>query len=98
MKSMAPALALLLASGIASAQMAAPKYPPDRTAEAGRKIERSNPYSEEQARSLLMREGYGDVSSLVKNESGIWEGTARKDGETVNVAVDYQGKVLRKNK
>ena len=37
----------------------------------------------------------GDIiTSIEESESGIWRGTAMKDGQTVSVALDYKGNVV----
>jgi putative membrane protein len=33
------------------------------------------------------------VGKLVKDENGIWQGTAMKDGKSVMVALDHKGDV-----
>ena len=50
-------------------------------------------FTEEQARTHLLRLGYADVSVLTKDENGVWHGTATKDGKQLNVAVDVKGAV-----
>jgi putative membrane protein len=50
-------------------------------------------FTEEQARTHLVRLGYADVSVLTKNENGVWHGTATKNGKQLNVAVDVKGAV-----
>lgn len=52
-----------------------------------------NPFTMENAREHLLRQGYTGVSELVKDESGRWVGTATKDGKNVPVAVDVKGSV-----
>ena len=51
-------------------------------------------FTEEQARTHLLRLGYADVSVLTKDENGVWHGTATKDGKQLNVAVDVKGAVV----
>lgn len=75
----------------ASAQVSAPQ-PSD--GKAGQPPEPgANSFSEGQARQLLTTQGYSDVSPLVNDRQGIWRGTARKDGASVHVSVDYKGHV-----
>lgn len=52
-----------------------------------------NSFTEAQARGRIEKAGYSDVSKLAKNENGVWQGTAMKDGGRVNVALDYKGNV-----
>ncbi len=52
-----------------------------------------NPFTMENAREHLLRQGYTGVSELVKDESGRWVGTSTKDGKNVPVAVDVKGRV-----
>lgn len=52
-----------------------------------------NSFTEEQARGHLENGGYTEPSAMTQDASGMWVGTAKKDGQTVNVAVDYQGTV-----
>ncbi len=42
---------------------------------------------EKQARDHLLGQGYTNISSLNKDESGKWVGTAQKDGKTNFVAI-----------
>jgi hypothetical protein len=52
-----------------------------------------NSFTESQARRRLRKHGYANVSGLKLNASGIWQGTATKDGKSINVSVDYQGNI-----
>lgn len=52
-----------------------------------------NSFTEAQARGRIAKAGYADVSKLAKNDNGLWQGTAMKDGAKVNVALDYKGNV-----
>ncbi len=53
-----------------------------------------NSFTEAQARDRIEKAGYTDVSKLTKNSNGIWQGTAMKDGKTVNLGLDYKGNVI----
>ncbi|MCV0371062.1 MULTISPECIES: hypothetical protein [Filomicrobium] len=55
--------------------------------------ERGNLFTEKQARTHLAQQGYTNISELMKDESGIWRGTAMKDGNTIMVGVDIRGNV-----
>ena len=48
-------------------------------------------FTEAQARTHLRHLGYADISGLTRDENGVWHGTATKDGEQRNVAVDIRG-------
>jgi len=54
----------------------------------------ANSFTEEQARERLANMGYTDPSELTQSPDGTWRGQAMKDGQTVRVAVDYQGNVV----
>lgn len=53
----------------------------------------ANSFTEAQARSWLEEAGYTEVSGLAQSEDGIWRGHARRNGTTVNVAIDYKGTI-----
>lgn len=50
-------------------------------------------FTEKQARAHLSHLGYTNVSELTKDENGVWQGSATKDGKTLTVAVDLKGGV-----
>lgn len=41
-----------------------------------------------EAHQHLVRQGYANVSQLIRNEQGQWVGTASKDGKTVIVGIN----------
>jgi hypothetical protein len=41
----------------------------------------------EQARKILLSQGYTNVSELNRDDKGRWTGTATKDGKTIFVAI-----------
>jgi hypothetical protein len=53
----------------------------------------ANSFTEAQARSRLRHNGYSQVSQLTKDQSGIWRGSANKDGAQMHVSVDYRGHI-----
>ena len=55
-----------------------------------------NSFTEDQARGHLANAGYSDFSAMTQDDKGVWNGSATKDGKTVSVSVDYQGKVVAK--
>lgn len=54
----------------------------------------ANSFTEDQARSRITDAGYTDVGPLTKDDSGIWRTTAKKDGASHSVALDYQGNIV----
>ena len=52
-----------------------------------------NSFTESQAQGRISKAGFANVSKLMKNENGVWQGTAMKNGAKVNVALDYKGDV-----
>jgi hypothetical protein len=52
-----------------------------------------NSFTESQAQGRIGKAGYTNVSKLMKNENGVWQGTAMKGGAKVNVGLDYKGNV-----
>ena len=59
-------------------------------------VEGRNSFTEGQAKSRIEASGFADVSGLQKDDSGVWRGKAKKDGKTVDVALDFQGNVVAK--
>jgi hypothetical protein len=53
----------------------------------------SRAFTADQAKSQIEAEGYSKVSGLKKDDKGIWQGKAVKDGSPVNVTLDTAGKV-----
>lgn len=53
----------------------------------------ANSFTEGQARSRMEGQGLSNVSDLKKDDSGVWRGSAMKDGKRVDASVDYQGNV-----
>ncbi len=51
----------------------------------------ANSFSEGEARRRLESTGFGGVGSLTKDDGGVWRGTATKDGQAVQVWLDYKG-------
>jgi putative membrane protein len=97
------AAALTLMAGAASAQTS---QTATSEAKAGPDITNTNPaapiagansFTEDQARDRLEQNGFREIGSLVKDDHGVWRGSARKDGRPFAVAIDYQGNVVAKN-
>ena len=53
----------------------------------------ANSFTKSQAKAQLEAKGYTHVTSLKKDQDGVWRGKAKKDGMSVPVTVDYQGNV-----
>lgn len=53
----------------------------------------ANSFTEGQAKERIEKAGYTQVSDLTKDDSGVWHGTAMKDGKSVKVALDFKGAV-----
>ncbi len=53
----------------------------------------ANSFSEDQARTRMEKAGFADVLDLSKDGKGVWRATAKRDGKTVAVQLDYQGNV-----
>ena len=62
--------------------------------EAGAPFEGANSFTEEQARDRALAWNVTDVSALVLDDKGIWQGTGKVDGAEVSVSVDYKGNVV----
>jgi hypothetical protein len=53
----------------------------------------ANSFSQGEARRRIASNGFSNVNGLRKDRDGIWRGTAQKDGQHVNVWLDYRGNV-----
>ena len=53
----------------------------------------ANSFTEGQAKSRIEDAGYTNVTSLKKDDNGIWRGKASKGGSSTDVSVDFQGNV-----
>ena len=53
----------------------------------------ANSFTRNQARGRLAKAGYTNVSHLTKDRSGAWMASAMKDGQKVNLALDYKGNI-----
>ena len=65
-----------------------------RAADTGAPLKGANSFTEGQAKDRAVAHGLTDVGELKKDADGIWRGTAKHDGKTVNVAVDFKGNVV----
>jgi hypothetical protein len=53
----------------------------------------ANSFSKHQAAKRIAGKGYSHVKGLAKDSDGVWRGTAMKDGQPVQVWLDYKGNV-----
>jgi hypothetical protein len=77
----------------------APHNPAVKTSEGnnpGAPVAGANSYTQGEAKARIEKRGFSQVSALKKDASGIWRGTAMKDGKHVNVGLDYEGNVVTK--
>jgi hypothetical protein len=65
-----------------------------RKNDAGAPLKGANSFTEGQAKDRALAAGFTSVSSMKKDDNGIWRGTATQDGKSVPVAVDYKGNVV----
>jgi hypothetical protein len=66
------------------------------TTNPGAPVEGRNSFTEGQAKSRIEANGFSDVSGLQKDGTGVWRGKAKKEGKSVEVALDFQGNVVAK--
>ncbi len=62
--------------------------------EPGAPLEGANSFTESQAQDRIVAAGFSEVSTLVKDEQGVWRGTGSKDSAVMKVAVDFKGNVV----
>lgn len=53
----------------------------------------ANSFTEAQARVRIANEGFQDVGGLSKDDADVWRGKATKNGQPVQVWLDYKGNV-----
>ena len=53
-------------------------------------------FTEHEAQRRLESFGYADVTNLTRDAQGIWRARATKNGQTTDVALDYQGNIVSK--
>ncbi len=61
---------------------------------AGAPVSGANSFTQGQARERIQDKGYTKVTGLKVDSKGVWRGKGMKDGQSVNVALDYQGNVV----
>ena len=84
--------ALAISTGPVVAQTPAVKSP--NTTNPAAPVPGANSFTEGQAQSKIESSGYTQVSGLKKDDNGVWTGSAMKDGQKVNVKLDFQGNVV----
>lgn len=67
-----------------------------KAVDAGAPLPGANSFTEAQARDRAIAAGVTDVSALKKDDQGIWRGTAKRDGASTPVAIDFKGNVVAK--
>jgi hypothetical protein len=60
---------------------------------SNRPVTGANSFTEGQAKSKIEEAGFTNVSSLKKDDNGVWRGKASKGGSTTDVSLDFQGNV-----
>ncbi|MEQ1717006.1 MAG: PepSY domain-containing protein [Hyphomicrobium sp.] len=80
-------IAAVAAAGFALPAVAAEAPSAGTVTSAAYGAELKNQYDAKQAHNILARKGYVNISSLDRDESGRWTGTASKDGKTIFVGV-----------
>jgi hypothetical protein len=53
----------------------------------------ANSFTEGQAKSRIEEAGYTGVTSLKKDDKGVWRAKASKGGSSSNISLDFQGNV-----
>jgi hypothetical protein len=102
-KTLAAALAFGLIAGSAVAQVPPAQEGPQNRAintsdsanrMAAGPVKGANSFTEGMARSRIEDKGFANVGPLTKDDDGIWRGRALRNGQPVDVALDYQGNVF----
>ena len=45
-------------------------------------------------KDIIEKNGFSNISGLTKDDNGVWRGKAMKNGQQVDVSLDYQGNVV----
>ena len=77
-----------------ASSMAAPAVATPKTKNPTAPVDGANSFTEEQAKTRLTEAGYTDVTGLMKDDKGVWQAKASKDGKPVSLALDYQGNIV----
>ena len=101
MRILSLALATALISGSALAQTPAANPNPSTPAvttpgtnNAGAPVAGANSFTEAQAKDLIEKAGFADVTDLKLDDKGVWQASATKDGKPAKVSLDYQGNIV----
>jgi hypothetical protein len=73
--------------------------PPMATApstDANAPLPGANSFTENQAKERMEKAGFTQVTSLKKDDQGIWRATGMHGGKQTNVALDFRGNVVAK--
>ena len=54
----------------------------------------ANSFTESQAKDRIEKAGFSEVSSLRKDDQGIWRANAKQGDKQVNVSLDFRGNVV----
>lgn len=92
---------------VANAFAQAPQAPPPTASGPGNQAVRTtegntaaapvagaNSFTEGEAKARIESRGFANVIQLRKDEQGIWRGKAQRNGNAVDVALDFQGNVF----
>ena len=61
---------------------------------SGAPVAGANSFTEGQARDRIQEKGFTQVNALSLDSKGVWRGKAMKNGQSVDVSMDYQGNVV----
>lgn len=61
---------------------------------SGAPVPGANSFTEGQARDRIQEKGFTQVNALSLDSKGVWRGKAMKNGQSVDVSMDYQGNVV----
>ncbi len=61
---------------------------------SGAPVPGANSFTEGQARERIQDKGYTQITNLALDSMGIWRGKGMKNGQSVDVSMDYQGNVV----
>jgi len=95
----ATTLFLAFSAASANAQMPAQNGPQnpavhtDNSNTSSTPVKGANSFTMSEAKSRIADKGYTHISALKKDNNGVWRGRATKDGQQVQVSLDYQGNV-----
>jgi hypothetical protein len=65
-----------------------------KSTDAGVLQKGANSFTEAQAKARAAAHGFTNISSLSKDQDGIWRGSAQQGGKSVEIAIDFKGNVV----